>query len=214
MSRFITAVLAAAVAAPFAAMAQSQDVDVNVYEDPYATSRMETARAPSIGIMGNVGANDYNRDLNNEINAGVGYGAAVDLSPTRNIGLELGYNGAVNDLDDTLSTDGRLITNQLGGNLRVNLVPPTRDLPANMRPFVFGGAFYHRIDTDNFTPGIEDDINAFALPVGLGLEAEVGKRVLVGGRFTYNFLFNEVDALGGEADTWAAVVNVGTRLGL
>ena len=152
--------------------------------------------------------------MNRDIDVGVGYGARIDISPMRNVGLEIGYAGAVNDMDEAISTDGRLITNQVGGNLRLNLVPPGYDLPLGLRPFVLGGAMYNRVDTQDFTPGIEDGINAFALPVGAGLEANIGKRFLVGGRFTYNFLFNEVDGFGGRnADNWFATVNLGARLG-
>lgn len=197
--------LAAALCMPLAANAQ------DVYDTEYYGTG-SSWRAPTIGVMAEVGVNDYNRDLNNEINVGVGYGARVDLSPMRNLGLEVAYQGGVNDLNDNISRDGSLITNAVGGNLRVNLVPPQRDLPGGIRPFVLGGAFYQRIDTHNFTPGLRDT-NAFALPVGAGIEANIGHRFLVGGRFTYNFLFNEVDNLGGQTDNWLASVALGTRFG-
>jgi opacity protein-like surface antigen len=201
--------LGTALALPLAAHAQAR------YDEPkyYEPEKTREGPKPSIGIMGEVGLDDYNRDAQGSVDAGVGYGARVDISPQRNIGLELGYHGAVNNMSDKLSSDGRLITNQFGGDLRVNVVPPDRDLPAGLRPYVFGGAYYHRIDTDNFTPGIKDDINAFALPVGLGLEANLGDRFLVGGRFAYNFLFNEVDKFTGRnTDFWTATVNLGARL--
>lgn len=176
--------------------------------------RPREAPKRTVGLMGEVGVMNYNRGLNSDTDAGVGYGAHVDLSPIRNMGIEVGYAGGVNNMSDSLTSDGRLITNQVGGNLRINLVPPNRDLPANLRPFVFGGAFYHRIDTDNFTPGVADGINAFALPVGAGLEAEFANRFLLGGRFTYNNLFDETSGLGGrDADNWSATLNLGTRLG-
>lgn len=207
MTRFLGTLLAFAVAVPFAAQAQTTDFESN-YEEPRAFG-------PSVGIIADVGVSDYNRGLAGSTDPGVGYGVLVDLSPMRNIGLEVGYRGAVNDMKDRVSADGRVVTNQLGGNLRVNLVPATRDLPAGLRPFVFGGAFYHRVDTDGFTPGVSDDINAFALPVGLGLEADISKRFLVGARFTYNFLFNETgtDGFRDDTDNWVASVNLGARLG-
>lgn len=196
----------AALALPAAAMASQMERD-DLRMQPVDDRR-------SIGLMADVGVNDYNRQLAGDVNTGVGYGLIADLSPQRNIGLEIGYRGGVNNLDDAISPDGRLITNQVGGNLRVNVVPPEQQLPANLKPFVFGGAFYHRVDTQNFTPGFEGQ-NAFALPVGLGLEADITDRFIVGGRFTYNFLFNEDGGFDGRsADNWLATVSLGTRFGL
>lgn len=209
MRHTLTALAAAAMALPMVAQAQAR------YDEPqyYETEPSKGGAKPSIGIMGEIGVDKYSNDVDGDVDAGVGYGARIDLSPQRNLGLELGYHGAVNNLSSGLTSDGRLITNQVGGDLRVNIVPPTRDLPAHMRPYVFGGAYYHRVDTENFTPGFRDNVNAFALPVGAGLEANLGDRFLVGGRFAYNFLFNEIDRMGGRnADFWTATVNLGTRL--
>jgi hypothetical protein len=200
--------VAAALALPTLAHAQAR------YDEPgYDEEKSERVTKRSIGIMADIGVDKYNRELSQDVDAGVGYGARIDLSPQRNIGLELGYQGAVNNMSDKLTSDGRLMTNAVGGDLRLNMVPMDRDLPANMKPFVFGGAFYHRIDTDNFTPGVKDNINAFAVPVGLGLEADINDTFLVGGRFTYNFLFNEMDKLNQRnADFWGATVNLGARI--
>ena len=207
MRRTLFVLAISAMGLPLLAQAQAR------YEEPsWAEEREENTRKPSVGVMADIGFDQYNRDLANEINTGVAYGARVDLSPQRNVGLELGYHGSVNTYDDGISSDGQLVTNAFGGNVRVNLVPAARDLPANFKPFVFGGAYYHRIDTQNFTPGIRDDSNAFAVPIGAGLEADLNDRFLIGGRFTYNLLFNENDALSGrDADFWSATVNVGAR---
>jgi len=207
MQRTLTALAIAAATLPFAAHAQAR------YDEPsWAEEPKSDTRKPSIGVMADIGFDQYNRDLADDVDTGVAYGARVDLSPQRNIGVELGYHGSVNNMREGLSTDGRLVTNAVGGDVRINIVPATYDLPGNLKPFVFGGAYYHRIDTQNFTPGITDDINAFALPVGAGLEADLGDRFLVGGRFTYNFLFNENDRLTNrDADFWSATVNVGAR---
>ena len=208
MARFFKTMLAVAMAVPLAAQAQTTDFE-SEYEE-------EGILMPTVGIIADVGASDYNLDLNRDIDVGVGYGALIDLSPMRNVGLEIGYRGAVNDMSEDISTDGQVITNQVGGNLRLNMVPPTRDLPGGLRPFVFGGAFYPRVDTDGFTPGVADDINAFSLPVGAGLEANINQRFLVGARFTYNILFNETGVTDGfrdDTDNWVASVNLGARLG-
>lgn len=216
MNRKITLIALAVASVPMAAMAQTMDSTKTTTRTVSSWEEKGQDRIfdPTLGIIGDVGVSDYNLDLNNEIDAGVGYGLLVDLSPSRNIGLEVGYRGAVNDLNDNISSDGRIVTNQLGGNVKLNLVPPSYDLPGGLRPFIFGGAFWHRVDTDNFTPGIRDDSNLFALPVGAGVEAALGRGFLLGARFTYNFLFDEQSTFAGrDTDMWTASVNIGARIG-
>lgn len=209
MVRTFMALAAAVALTPFAARAQTTTQTTTTYESP---EQFNSSMKPSFGIMGDVGVNRYTRSLAAPTEPGVAYGARIDLSPSRNVGIELGYQGAMNDLNTRFSTDGRINTNQVGGDLRINLVPPTYDLPGHIKPFVFGGVAYQRITTQNFTPGMSN-ANAVAVPVGAGLEADLGDRFLIGARYTYNFLFNEADSFsGGDADNWAATINVGARI--
>ena len=212
MKRMLTALLASALFVPVMANAQTTRYDDPRYDD-YGTTTTERSSGPgsSVAIMGDVGWQRYSREVSDQINSGVGYGLKVDLSPQRNFGFELFYAGAVNGMDDRFSTDGNIVTNQVGGNLRLNLVPPTTR--ALIRPFVFGGASYYNIATNNFTPGIRGG-NLFAIPAGLGIEADISERFLVGARFTYNFLFREQDGFSGRnADSWLLGANIGARLG-
>ncbi len=206
MRRTLVALAVVALGAPL--VAQAQDYGPTYGEEVTPHHLMK----PSIAVMGEAGVSQYDRHLNNETLTGPSYGAMVDLSPMRNLGVELGYAGAVNNISGSFAHGSRLVTNQVGGDLRINIVPATHDLPGHLKPFIFGGAFYHRIDLQGFAPGIKDNTNAFALPVGAGVEADLGKYFLVGGRLTYNFLFNEINQLGGRADFWTATVNLGARL--
>jgi hypothetical protein len=210
MKKTLMALLVTGVAVPLWAHAEAR------YDDPrydnYGASDYGSA-GPSLGVSGDVGLMHYGRNVSNEVNNGVGYGAIISLSPFRNVELEGVYQGAVNTISDRFSTDGRVITNAVGGDIRFNIVPLKYDLPGHFEPYVFGGALYDHISTSNFTPGIADGINAFAVPVGLGLEADLGSHFLVGGRFTYNFLFNEMNGFGGrKADSWVAAINLGARI--
>jgi hypothetical protein len=212
MTRTLTALLASAFFIPVVAHAQTTRYDDPRYDD-YGTSYSTKYKSsgPSVGVMGDVGWQKYNRDVSDEVNSGVGYGAKVDITPQRNVGLELLYNGAVNGINDRFSTDGNIVTNQVGGNLKLNFVNPMR--PALIRPFVFGGASWYHIDTNNFTPGISNQ-GVFAIPAGLGLETDIGRRFILGARYTYNFLFSEQDGFGGRnADSWLLGLNLGARLG-
>ncbi len=209
MKKLLGLTLAATMFVPALAFAQTATSEPR-YDELYNPEAGHN-RA-SVGIMADVGTNKYNRGLAGDSNVGISYGAHLDFSPARVLGIELGYAGAVNDLNSNISTDGRLITNQIGGDLRFNMVPPSYDLPLGLRPFIFGGAAYQRVDTHNFTPGFSSG-NLFAIPVGGGIEADLGKTMLVGARFTYNFLFNETDSFGGRsADNWLTTVNLGARL--
>jgi hypothetical protein len=166
----------------------------------------------SMGVAIDAGLSHYGRGVSDEINNGFGYGAIVDFAPVRNFEVEVNYQGALNTISSRFSTDGRIVTNEIGGDLRFNIVPAKRELAGNLKPYIFGGAAYHRVDSVNFTPGISGNINGFAVPVGLGLESDLGNRFLVGARFTYNFLFNENDGFGGrKPDNWIVGANLGAH---
>lgn len=210
MHRFLA--MALAVLGPAAAMAvPAYHADVN---SPQMERSMDRFHRSNMGIAADVGVNDYNRDLSSEIDVGPTAGVRVELNPIANVGVELGYQGSRNSTADSISGNGEVQTHALGGAIRVNAVPMNRRLPADLTPFVFGGAAYHRVNTDNFVPGIEDGSNIFAIPFGAGVEATIGGGLLVGGRFTYNALINEADNFGGrDTDNWSASVNLGAKFG-
>jgi len=209
MVRTVMALGVAALLAPLAALAQTTTTQTTTtYENP---EQFNPGPKPSVAVMGLVGVNGYARGIAAEMQTGVGYGAGIDLSPIRNIGIEIQYVGALNDVVTSTSTDGRLVSNQIGANLRLNLVPATHDLPGHIRPFVYGGAAYQNVLTQNFTPGLST-ANALAVPVGGGIEGDIGDVFLVGARFAYNFLFYETSAFSGRSsDDWTASINIGGR---
>jgi len=200
-SKFVVA--AAAAVLPASAIADT----TYVYE--------EQKPMGGVGVAAEIGVNNFARNSADDlINPGVAYGAGLDLRPQRNVGVELGYQGAFNSLKSSVSTDGAIVSNKVGGNLRLNAVPPDRELPANLTPFVFGGAAYSRFDTNDFAPGFKDNVNAFSIPVGAGLEADIG-RFLLGARFTWNFNLNNANILptGQGTDNWLVTANLGARFG-
>ena len=189
--------------APFAAQAK------NVYVGP-ENYHLETQQ--SISILAEAGFSRFDRSLAAQTEIGPSYGARLELAANRNVTLDLVYMGSLNNMNSIYSADGMLMSNQIGADIRVNFVPPNYDLPGRLRPFVFGGIAYQRITTQNFTPGITD-ANAGAAPVGAGIEADVLGRMVLGGRFTYNFLFNTTDNFpNGHADLWVASVSLGARV--
>lgn len=202
MVRKIAAIVVALALSPFAASAQARPDSLEFVR----------VKRPTFNVVGDMGLGSYDQSLNARTEPGFAFGAHLDINPTRIITVELGYLGALNDLNPRFSKDGRLVTNQVGGDLRINFVPPNYDLPGRLTPYVFGGAAYQHITTQNFTPGMSD-ASTLAVPLGVGVEVDAANRVFVGARFTYNLLFFEQDNFsGGDTDSWAATVNVGARL--
>jgi hypothetical protein len=203
------ALTAAAVLAPFAARAQTTTTQTTTtYETP---EQMTPASNPStVGLMLGAGVANFSGGLAATSEPGAGYSGMVDLSPVRNFGVELGYLGAVNNVRPQFSTNARLITNQVGADLRLNIVPASFDLPGRLRPFIFGGAAYQSVNPQNFVPGVTN-ANAFAVPVGAGLDVAAGG-FLIGARYTWNFLFAANPAFGGRVvNDWLAAGYLGAR---
>jgi opacity protein-like surface antigen len=165
----------------------------------------------SVGLFADTGVSSYTNQLATVTQPGVAYGGRLDISPLRNLGFEIGYDGSLNDLKTSVSSNGALYGNAATGDLRINFVPSGYDLPGNLKPFVFGGVGYQNVTPSNFTPGFSN-ANLLAVPVGGGVEADIAGSFLIGARFTWTFLFNETGPLAGKAtDIWGAVADVGVR---
>ena len=112
MKKILVALAAAALVAPAAALADSEF---------------------SIVLQG--GAAKYNQSLSGS-EVGAAYGARVGLLPTPMLGLELGYLGSQNNINESIS-EGRsastLKTNEGYADVRLNI------LPGDFTPYVFGG---------------------------------------------------------------------------
>ncbi len=212
MVRTLMALTAVALLAPMAANAQTATTQTTT---TYETPEQVQARPPtsSADVTLGAGVSNFALGLAAISKPGAGYAGTVQLAPSRVLGIEVGYLGAVNDVRSNFATDSRLITNQVGADLRLNFVPSGYDLPGNLRPFVFGGAAYQSINPQNFVPGVTN-ASALAIPVGGGIEAGVGD-FIIGARYTWNFLFQANDAFSGRTvNDWLASVNIGAKFGL
>lgn len=210
MVKSLYALVAAACLVPFVATAQTTQTTqtTTTYENP---EQLNARPGWSVGLFADTGVSSYTSSLANATQVGVAYGGRLDFSPIRNLGIEIGYDGSLNDLKTSISPNGSLYGNAVTGDLRFNLVPPGYDLPGNLKPFVFGGVGYQNVTPSNFTPGFSD-ANLLAVPVGGGIEADIADHFLVGARFTWNFLFNETGPLAGHTtDIWGATADLGAR---
>lgn len=163
------------------------------------------------------GASHYTSSLANGSDTGVAYGARFGILPTPMLGIELGYLGTQNNVQESLST-GRLAstikTNEGYGDVRLNI------LPGALTPYVFGGYGVTWV-SGAAASGIPDrSVNT--LPFGGGLEANAGA-FKIGGRFQYNYLFDRIYTgtsgngtpttvganKGGNSDFWGVSLDLG-----
>jgi len=164
-------------------------------------------------LMVGGGLEGYTGALAPNINPGPAYGVTAALKPSRVFGIELGYSGAVNNLDTAVGglvdSDGPdLVRN--GGKAVVTL-----GLSATpVQPYLLGGI---GIDDYNFrgavpaASGFNDD-TVGNVPVGAGLRTHIG-HFTADLRANYDFLFdqdfmNVDDGLNGNG-RYAGTLNIG-----
>jgi hypothetical protein len=187
MKKLLFAVAAAALVVPAAAFADSE-----------------------FSIVAQGGAAKYNQSLSGS-DVGAAYGARLGFLPTPMLGVEVGYLGSQNNINQSLSTgsiSSTLKTNEGYGDVRLNI------LPGSVTPYVFGGYGYTWVSGASAT-GVPNSSTS-TLPFGGGLEANIGAFKL-GGRFQYNYLFNSINTggssvsvnKGGNSDFWTATVDLG-----
>jgi hypothetical protein len=162
----------------------------------------------SIVLQG--GAAKYNQSLSGS-DVGAAYGARLGFLPTPMLGLELGYLGTQNNINESLS-EGRqastLRTNEGYADVRLNI------LPGAVTPYVFGG--YGLTWVNGAAASGVPNSSTSTLPFGGGVEANIGAFKL-GGRFQYNYLFNSINTgnssvsvnKGGNSDFWNVTVDLG-----
>ncbi len=162
----------------------------------------------SIVVQG--GAAKYNQSLSGS-DVGAAYGARLGFLPTPMLGLELGYLGTQNNINQSLSSgvqSSTLKTNEGYADVRLNI------LPGAFTPYVFGG--YGLTWVNGAAASGIPNSNTSTLPFGAGLEGDIGAFKL-GGRFQYNYLFNSINTgnssvsvnKGGNSDFWSATVDLG-----
>lgn len=160
------------------------------------------------------GVEGYTGELAPQINPGATAGVRAALKPSKVLGLELGYSGALNNIDaggEGGAVDGPdLIRN--GGQAVVTLGLFATD----WHPYVLGGI---GINDYNFRGGqalgYEDD-TVGSVPAGLGFRGHVGD-FTVDARANYNFLFDKEFAPGvetgggdfGEGGSYQGTLSIG-----
>jgi hypothetical protein len=159
------------------------------------------------------GIEGYTGGLAPEINPGPAYGVQAELRPSKVLGLELGYSGAVNELDSRVAplggSDGPdLVRNGGQAALTVGLTA------APVQPYLMGGigfSDYNFRGAGSTLAGFNDD-TVGNVPVGAGLRTHIGS-FTADLRANYNFLFDQdfsgIDTDFNENGRYSGTLNIG-----
>lgn len=152
-----------------------------------STTEHEKTKAPNQGVAltANGGVEGYTGTLAPRVDAGGSWGVMLTGQPNKIVGLELGYSGAVNNIDDPAASGGQIVRNGGTANLKFSLYPSV------VEPYLFGGVgFAHNTvtHTAHLEGGYRGDTFGM-IPVGGGLNFHIGK-FTAGARGSYDFLFS------------------------
>jgi hypothetical protein len=146
-------------------------------------------REPSMMVGG--GVEGYTQVLAPQIDVGVTYGVALGLQPTRLLGLELGYSGAVNSIDARRRGAGSGRDLVRNGAYAAATVSP---FSSAVRPYVMGGLGFSSYNVRGGAVGLGDN-TVGNVPLGAGVRTSVGA-FTADARLNYNVLFDEQFAVG------------------
>jgi len=185
----------------------SDDSGSNVNKESKADMR-------GLTLMVGGGVEGYTGALAPEINPGPAYGVTAAIKPSKVFGLELGYSGAVNNLDGARGLDigdgggPDLVRN--GGQAAVTFGLGA----APVQPYVLGGVGFSDYNFRNAgaaAAGFSDD-TVGNVPVGAGLRTHIGN-FTADLRANYNFLFDQdfagVDDGLNENGRYSGTLNIG-----
>jgi hypothetical protein len=179
-------------------------------DDDEIANRESNADMRGLTVMVGGGVEGYTGALAPEINPGAAFGVTASLKPSKVLGLELGYSGAVNELDAAVgNADGPdLVRN--GGQAALTLGLGA----APVQPYLLGGigiSDYNFRGAGATAAGFGDD-TVGNVPVGAGLRTHIGN-FTADLRANYNFLFDQdfagVDDGFNENGSYAGTLNIG-----
>jgi hypothetical protein len=171
-------------------------------------------------VMLGGGIEGYTNALAPQISPGPAVGVTASLKPTSVLGIEVGYSGAVNNID-TGSAGGAVDGPDLVRN-GGHAVATFGLMASDVQPYILGGIGVSRYNVrGGFSEGFTDDTVGH-VPVGAGLRTHIGN-FTADARLNYNFLFDQEFAANvpernigapGDSDfseggSYAGTVNIG-----
>ncbi len=151
------------------------------------SSRQGKADMKGLTVLAGGGVEGYTGDLAPQINPGPTWGVTAAIKPLRALGIEVGYSGAVNEIDNGLEGEGA--TNGADIVRNGGQAVATLGLPTAIQPYVLAGVGIDRYSvrgTEN--QGFIDD-TVGSVPLGVGLRTHVDK-FTVDLRGNYGVLFD------------------------
>jgi hypothetical protein len=195
---------------PPAAPVTSEPSGAFIPTEPIKEKKESKADMRGLTLTVGGGVEGYSGALAPDINPGPAYGVQADIKPSKVLGLELGYSGAVNNLDASIgggaSSGPDLVRN--GGQAAL-----TFGLAATpVQPYVLGGIGFSDYNFRGSAAAFRDD-TVGNVPVGAGLRTHIGD-FTADLRANYNFLFDQdfapaVDTGFSENGRYSGTLNIG-----
>jgi hypothetical protein len=139
-------------------------------------------------LMVGGGVEGYTGALAPEVQVGPSYGVTAALKPTKVLGIELGYSGAVNEVRGGDVNGADIVRN--GGHALLTL-----GLGASpVQPYLMGGVGFSHYDARTTDARFSDDTSG-NIPLGAGLRTHIGN-FTADLRANYNVLFDQDFAAG------------------
>lgn len=141
-----------------------------------------------LNILLKGGVGDYTGALGTFTSTGPTWGALVNFQPFLFLGVEIGYDGSRQKVDDNrFAEDARPSLTRHGGSALVKLSPPFLE---SVRPFVGAGLGASQVGVSGDAAGLYQSDFMEEVPFAAGLEFNAGA-FTAGVRTTYRLLLNE-----------------------
>lgn len=168
-------------------------------------------RGPYVLLGG--GVEGYTGKLAPNVNPGLAYGINAGFRPLSGLGLELGYNGGLHDIDTGPGgvTNGADVVRN-SGQAAVVLNAPI----GNFHPYVMGGIGVENHNVRDLqgtaaARGFTDDTSGY-IPTGVGMRFDLTHSIAADVRGTYNFPFSQDFApfdIGAGSGRYQGLVQLG-----
>lgn len=178
---------------PFAAGQQQDD---RFSQERARSDQMDSNLASKVTVAAGAGLADFTGSLGDHTNAGFSWNVRGGYDFSRNLGLEVGYLGARNGIDDTrLPNPHSITTTGLTGDLKLT-APIATGAGVLIKPYIFGGlgGAYYGVSGDTQLYQSDSDL---VVPLGLGGDAFLTPNVSVGARLGYDV--NVANRIGDNA---------------
>lgn len=139
-----------------------------------------------IGVTANIGLGDYTGDVAEATGLGTTFGIRANAQQYEFFGVELGYGGSRNPIDDDRVADGAAVWRH-GVDALVKLGPT---LQQDVRPFVGAGFGVSYLNANEEAEALYNNDIMTQVPLAVGVELQRGS-INAGVRATYEILMNE-----------------------